>query len=82
MIEQHTLEAEPGTRDSVGWVARGQGRVPVRGSKGMGGESVTKRECGLRGGKQRATHLTGDVDPDAGADSESRAIIQRVTASH
>lgn len=37
MIEQHTLEAEPGTRDSVGWVAQGQGRVPVRGSKGMGG---------------------------------------------
>ena len=57
MIEQHTLEAEPGTRDSVGWVARGQGRVPVRGSKGTGGEA---RQSGVWAAWREAEGDTSD----------------------
>lgn len=38
-----------------------------------GGESVTKDECGLCGGKQRISHLTGDVDPsEQGPASQGR----------
>ena len=73
MTGQHTVSAQPCTRGRVRWGGTGTGQgIRVR-KEVTGGESVTKNECRLCGGKQRISHLTGDVDPnEQGPESQGR----------